>query len=675
MDLNASPLPDEDEQPFQGEVDDGIFDQPAYESSVQTMHREREERRRRLKREVRDEGPKQYSPCTRNDFSTQNKISKYAGKIRPIPQGWMDCPSAGLCLGGFIVPSKVPLDETYNDAVAPGSRYSSKQVINNHRKHNQELGLVVDLTNTTRYYSPLEYTRLGIKYIKIACKGRGAVPDNESVNRFVYEVMQFVGRQKHSRKNVLVHCTHGHNRTGFMIVHYLVRTKYCSVTEALREFAEARPPGIYKRDYIEALYSFYHESPEKMVCPSTPEWKRSSELDLNGEAVQDQDDDDDGDGTSYLHEQHVENGPITNDDVLGDAICYDEQEFLRHKCYSLFEITLTGKGTTQFPGSHPVSLNRDNLQLLRQRYYYPTWKADGTRYMMLIAPHGCYLIDRNFCFRRVQLRFPLKAEHEGYFFHHYTLIDGEMIIDAVPDIGLKRRYLAYDLIALNNQSVVKVPFSERWRLLEEEVIRPRNNEKKNIEREGKGNLTYRYEMEPFGVRRKDFWLLSTVGKLLKGFIPSLSHASDGLIFQGWDDPYVSRTHEGLLKWKYPEMNSVDFLFEIGTDNRQSVYLYERGKKKLMDGSRIAFKDDDDVHSYSGKIVECSWDQESGYWVCMRVRADKSTPNDINTYRKVMRSISDNITEEVLLNEISEIIHLPMYADRIEKAHQLQQRRR
>jgi mRNA-capping enzyme len=35
-----------------------------------------------------------------------------------------------------------------------------------------------------------------------------------------------------------------------------------------------------------------------------------------------------------------------------------------------------------------------------------------------------------------------------------------------------------------------------------------------------------------------------------------------LFLQGWDDPYVTRTHEGLLKWKYPSMNSVDFLFEV-----------------------------------------------------------------------------------------------------------------
>jgi mRNA-capping enzyme len=38
--------------------------------------------------------------------------------------------------------------------------------------------------------------------------------------------------------------------------------------------------------------------------------------------------------------------------------------------------------------------------------------------------------------------------------------------------------------------------------------------------------------------------------------------SDHITYQGWDDPYVPRTHEGLLKWKYANLNSVDFLFEV-----------------------------------------------------------------------------------------------------------------
>lgn len=62
--------------------------------------------------------------------------------------------------------------------------------------------------------------------------------------------------------------------------------------QAIKIFADARPPGIYKPDYIDALYAFYHErKPELVICPPTPEWKRSSDLDLNGEAVPDDDDD------------------------------------------------------------------------------------------------------------------------------------------------------------------------------------------------------------------------------------------------------------------------------------------------------------------------------------------------------------------------------------------------
>ena len=72
------------------------------------------------------------------------------------------------------------------------------------------------------------------------------------------------------------------------------------ILQAIKMFADARPPGIYKPDYIDALYTFYHEKkPEMVVCPSTPEWKRSSDLDLNGEAVPD--DDDDGVSAAPLH--------------------------------------------------------------------------------------------------------------------------------------------------------------------------------------------------------------------------------------------------------------------------------------------------------------------------------------------------------------------------------------
>ncbi|XP_068640483.1 uncharacterized protein [Aristolochia californica] len=657
MDLNASPLPEDDEEEIFGEhAEEEIAEEDRVETAVETFRREREERRRKLKREHPDDGPRRTPQPPKIDWMTQNK--KFYDKSK-LPPGWLDCPKFGQNIG-HIIPSKVPLGESFNEFVEPGKRYSLKQVIHRQRVLGRDLGMVIDLTNTSRYYPASDWKKQGIKHVKIPCKGRDAVPDNESVNQFVHEVSQFYFRQKHLKKYVFVHCTHGHNRTGFMIIHFLMRSQPISVTE----FAAARPPGIYKQDYIDALYRFYHEKkPETVVCPSTPEWKRSSGLDLNGEAVQD--DDDDGSHAAPLQEEPTENEVLTNDDILGDAIPYDQQDDLRQFCYHSLKLPTGPKGHSVFPGSHPVSFSRDNLQLLRQRYYYATWKADGSRYMMLITCHGCYLIDRSFSFRRVQMRFPVKNPEGGISerTHHLTLLDGEMVIDILPNSQkLERRYLIYDLVALNMQSVVERPFCERWKLLEKEVIEPRNQERSNIHLSK--NPYYRYDLEPFRVRRKDFWLLSTVTKVLKEFIPRLSHAADGLIFQGWDDPYVPRTHEGLLKWKYPEMNSVDFLFEVGDNDQHQLCLFERGKRKQMEGNRVEFRDVSDISEYSGKIIECSWDMDEQCWVFMRLRTDKTTPNEFNTYRKVMRSIKDNITEEDLLKEIGEIVQLPMYADRI-----------
>ncbi|KAG6401060.1 hypothetical protein SASPL_137905 [Salvia splendens] len=639
MDLNASPEPEEDEvfpKPQSEEDNVQYYEHVDHEQSGASIaRREREERILRMRRQHPDDRPSYgYKPSQRDDVY---KAKRQRPNSR-LPPGWLDCPAYGNEIGGSLIPSKVPLGESFNEEILPGKRYSSKQVVHQQRVLNRKIGLVIDLTNSSRYYNLNDWRKEGIKHVKIPCKGLDSVPENEAVNKFVYEVQQFMSRQRQPKKHILVHCTHGHNRTGYMIAHYLMRTSPMSVTQTIKIFSEARPPGIYKPDYIDALYSFYHEKkPEMVVCPPTPEWKKSSELDLNGDAVPDDDDDDDGYPTAPPDETNETRTMLTNDDLLGDNIPSDQEVVMRQFVYQTMKLPGGVRGPQLFPGSHPVSLNRENLQLLRQRYYYATWKADGTRYMMLITMDGCYLIDRHFSFRRVQMRFPCRHTNEGgaeRMYHHFTLLDGEMVIDTMPDTQKQeRRYLVYDMMAVNQVSLVEV-------------------------------------------RRKDFWLLSTVTKLLKGFIPNLSHDADGLIFQGWDDPYVPRTHEGLLKWKYPEMNSVDFLFEM-VESHQILYLHERGKKKLMD-NRVVFPDDGpDASAYNGKIIECSWNSEEDAWVCMRVRVDKGTPNEFNTYRKVMRSIKDNITEDVLLNEINEIIHLPMYSDRIQsesKVHNASRRR-
>ncbi|KAG6468043.1 hypothetical protein ZIOFF_072609 [Zingiber officinale] len=73
------------------------------------------------------------------------------------------------------------------------------------------------------------------------------------------------------------------------------------------------------------------------------------------------------------------------------------------------------------------------------------------------------------------------------------LTNDDVLGDAIPyDQQDAMRHLCYQFLDLMSPTL---PFSERWKLLEEEVIRPRNYERKQLESEG--HPIYRYDMEPF----------------------------------------------------------------------------------------------------------------------------------------------------------------------------------
>lgn len=510
-----------------------------------------------------------------------------------------------------------------------------------------QIGLVVDLTNTDRYYPESDWTSHGIRHVKIRCPGQDSVPDAESVDRFISEVVQLTSQESQASKYAVVHCTHGHNRTGYMIVHFLVRNQSVSVSEAIATFAQARPPGIYRRKYVEALYDFYFQSkPELLVCPETPEWKRDSDQDNEVVAP-----------SGNL----ARTDAVSDADFRGECIPFAEVQRMRNFCYLVLNLHATRN--TQIPGSHPVSLDRDKLHLLSQQLYHVTWSAGVPRCMMLIDKEDCYLIDPQFYFRKVQLRFPRKHIYEGRadITHCCTLLDGELITETEPETQVKKTiYLIYDMMAFNESSVTELPFHHRLRLIEEEVIRPRNFERDFLST--CVNPYHHYGLEPFEVRRKDFYLLSAASMLIKDTIPSLRHSSDGLIFQAWNATYAPRDHDGRLKWKYPVTNTVDFLFEVGVDGSSLLYLQEHGNKKLIEGCRVMFKDGTDLSLYSGRIIECSWNSHEDAWIFVQIQTDKSNPDYISVYEEAKHNIEGTLTEDTLLDEIDIVAGLPVYSD-------------
>lgn len=103
--------------------------------------------------------------------------------------------------------------------------------------------------------------------------------------------------------------------------------------------------------------------------------------------------------------------------------------------------------STGFPGSQPVSMDVNNIKLLGSKRYYVSWKADGTRYLMLIdGPKSVYLIDRDNCvFHVPSIEFPKRKDLQSHISD--TLLDGELVIDE-DHINKRRvpRYLIYDII-------------------------------------------------------------------------------------------------------------------------------------------------------------------------------------------------------------------------------------
>ncbi|XP_077995889.1 RNA/RNP complex-1-interacting phosphatase-like [Glandiceps talaboti] len=162
-----------------------------------------------------------------------------------IPEGWRDYSNVGdVVKGTRIVAFKVPLKEDLmrSEDISTSERFGVSELFKT--GIGRKLGLVIDLTNTSRYYNSEDITSRGVGYKKIKTEGH-AVPGKAIVSKFKETVDDFLERNKGNDKLIGVHCTHGVNRSGYMIGRYLIDNR--------RMTAEARGYGIDRVNYLDAL--------------------------------------------------------------------------------------------------------------------------------------------------------------------------------------------------------------------------------------------------------------------------------------------------------------------------------------------------------------------------------------------------------------------------------------
>uniref|UniRef100_A0A8C5SRD2 RNA/RNP complex-1-interacting phosphatase n=1 Tax=Laticauda laticaudata TaxID=8630 RepID=A0A8C5SRD2_LATLA len=173
-------------------------------------------------------------------------------KKNTIPDGWRNVSSVGQPIPGTrFIAFKVPLKLAINQRLTPTQRFTPKDLIAAVKAFNTELGLIIDLTYTTRYYGIKDLPK-SMEYKKLFTIGL-EVPDDPTILQFKKCVRKFLWENADNEKLIGVHCTNGINRTGYLICRYLIDVEGWDPETAIQAFGDARGHHIDGHIYLTDL--------------------------------------------------------------------------------------------------------------------------------------------------------------------------------------------------------------------------------------------------------------------------------------------------------------------------------------------------------------------------------------------------------------------------------------
>lgn len=224
-----------------------------------------------------------------------------------FPDRWFDYTNVGEVITGTrIITFKVPLKEAFfsnKNKVPETSRFTPTTLLETMQSKGLNLGLVIDLTYTDRYYSPEEFTRQGILYKKIFVPGH-IIPEQSILDEFYDAIDRFL---ESSEKDSLigVHCTHGVNRTGYIVCRYMVEHLGKKATEALEAYGQARGYPVERENYIHDLMVRAGEAVEKETNDEDPSESKDSKSKEHNSCDINQHDFRDGKDNKKIYDSHA----------------------------------------------------------------------------------------------------------------------------------------------------------------------------------------------------------------------------------------------------------------------------------------------------------------------------------------------------------------------------------
>lgn len=223
-------------------------------------------------------------------------------------------------------------------------------------------------------------------------------------------------------------------------------------------------------------------------------------------------------------------------------------------------------------------------------------------------------------------------------------------------------YLIFDILALNGQmSIGTYNLSERLGIIGKKVVTVFRDTVKERGKDYAGKLQFTLSGKIFRPKHLIKELATMIKHNEKGerlFVDDKRcHRNDGLIFTP-TGPYLPYSSSHLMKWKYCDRLTIDFLFKF-TDEGHEALVGQGGDVMVnWPDFDMAPADWDKLTSSLAKtkdpskaVIECAFNHETQKWMFNTLRPDKDRPNHITTVQHTLFIVNENITLEELVYRV------------------------
>ncbi len=149
-----------------------------------------------------------------------------------------------------IIPFKCPLKTEFDVHLNEDEHFHFKEVYDFSVAQKRPITDIIDLTFTDRYYNPQEedFAETKVVHHKFMIPGK-QVPAQELLE----PVFDRMDELLQANKVIGVHCTHGLNRTGYLICAYMVQRLGWDAKAAIEAFETARGRPMEYQEYTDAV--------------------------------------------------------------------------------------------------------------------------------------------------------------------------------------------------------------------------------------------------------------------------------------------------------------------------------------------------------------------------------------------------------------------------------------